>query len=89
MNALVAQTPPVRPILFNQYQRNSLANNQQYIRWREGVGSNVLIIHGQSPRPWVSGFLFEEMVLHSRDERIWTYFSFDESRHGLGLGAPL
>jgi ankyrin repeat protein len=77
MNALVAQAPPVRPVLFNRYQKNPLANNQQYINWRESTDSNVLIIHGQSPRPWLSGFVFEDIVKNSSDDGIRSYFSFD------------
>ncbi|CAN9469157.1 unnamed protein product [Alternaria alternata] len=77
MNALVAQAPPVRPVLFNRYQRNPLADNQQYINWRESTDSNVLVIHGQSPRPWLSGSVFEDIVKNSSDDGIWSYFSFD------------
>ncbi|CAN9398621.1 unnamed protein product [Alternaria alternata] len=77
MNALVAQAPPVRPVLFNRYQRNPLANNQQYINWRESTDSNVLVIHGQNPKPWLSGFVFEDMVKGSSIDGIWSYFSFD------------
>ena len=77
MNALVAQAPPVRPVLFNRYQRNPLANNQQYINWRESTDSNVLVIHGQNPRPWLSGSVFEDLLKNSSDDGIWSYFSFD------------
>ncbi|CAN9409540.1 unnamed protein product [Alternaria sp. RS040] len=77
MNALVAQAPPVRPILSKRYQRNPLVNNQQYINWRESTDSNVLIIHRQSPKPWLSGFVFEDIVKNSSGDGIRSYFSFD------------
>ncbi|CAI9637878.1 unnamed protein product [Alternaria burnsii] len=77
MNALVAHAPPVRPILSKRYQRNPLVNNQQYINWRESTDSNVLIIHRQSPKPWLSGFVFEDIVKNSSGDGIRSYFSFD------------
>lgn len=78
MNALVAQAPPVRPVVFNRYPRNPLANNQQYINWRASTDSNVLIIHAQRPKPGLSGSVFEEIVKNSSNGGIWSYFSFDE-----------